>query len=221
MGKSDIPIAQFIEKLGNGDWVNQGRKYIHLGKRCPFCQKETIDDDFRKQLESFFDKEYEKELEGLKDRKEEYIIEKDNLVTILRELENQDFEDDEKLLIHQLGETINNCLETNERNIEKKISEPSKKIAIHSSDKYIGNINCIIKKRNAEISKHNNLVDNYREEREKLISDIWKLIAKENSELINRHNKKINGFKKEHKNKINILRSRELLKWKLEKRIRM
>lgn len=82
---------------------------------------------------------YEKELEGLKDRKEEYIIEKDNLVTILRELENQDFEDDEKLLIHQLGETINNCLETNERNIEKKISEPSKKIAIHSSDKYIGN----------------------------------------------------------------------------------
>lgn len=73
---------------------------------------------------------------------------------------------------------------------------PSKKIAIHSSDKYIGNINCIIKKRNAEISKHNNLVDNYREEREKLISDIWKLIAKENSELINRHNKKINGFKK-------------------------
>lgn len=196
VGKSDIPIAQFIEKLGNGDWVNQGRKYIHLGKRCPFCQKETIDDDFRKQLESFFDKEYEKELEGLKDRKEEYIIEKDNLVTILRELENQDFEDDEKLLIHQLGETINNCLETNERNIEKKISEPSKKIAIHSSDKYIGNINCIIKKRNAEISKHNNLVDNYREEREKLISDIWKLIAKENSELINRHNKKINGFKK-------------------------
>ena len=106
VGKSDIPIAQFIEKLGNGDWVNQGRKYIHLGKRCPFCQKETIDDDFRKQLESFFDKEYEKELEGLKDRKEEYIIEKDNLVTILRELENQDFEDDEKLLIHQLGDQL-------------------------------------------------------------------------------------------------------------------
>ena len=48
VGKSDIPIAKLIKKLENGDWVNQGRKYIYSGTKCPFCQKDTIDDNFRR-----------------------------------------------------------------------------------------------------------------------------------------------------------------------------
>ena len=49
VGKKDIPIARLIIQLENGDWVNQGRKYIYSGSKCPFCQKDTIDEDFRSQ----------------------------------------------------------------------------------------------------------------------------------------------------------------------------
>ena len=52
----------------------------------------------------------------------------------------------------------------------------------------------MIDKKNDAINKHNNLVDNYQEEKKKLISDIWVLIAKENSTLISQHNKKIDGL---------------------------
>lgn len=83
VGKSDIPIAKLIKKLENGDWVNQGRKYIYSGTKCPFCQKDTIDDNFRKQLESFFDEEFERDVEEVKEKKEEYLREKTSLLSIL------------------------------------------------------------------------------------------------------------------------------------------
>ncbi|MCM1256384.1 MAG: AAA family ATPase [Roseburia sp.] len=195
VGKNDIPIARLIKKLENGDWVNQGRKYIiYSGTKCPFCQKDTIDDDFRKQLESFFDEEFERDVEEVKDKKEEYIKEKANVLSAINDLVNQDFEEDEKLLIQHLYESLEKCIQTNEGNMEDKIKEPGKKIVINCSNKYIDEINAMIDKKNNEIIKHNNLVDNYQEEKRKLISDIWILVAKENSTLISQHNKKIDGF---------------------------
>ena len=194
VGKSDIPIAKLIKKLENGDWVNQGRKYIYSGTKCPFCQKDTIDDNFRKQLESFFDEEFERDVEEVKEKKEEYLRGKISLLSTLNDIENQDLEDEEKLLIRQLRETLEKCFQTNESNMDEKIKEPGKKVIINGSDKYIDEINEVIDRKNDTINKHNNLVDNYQEEKKKLISDIWVLIAKENSTLISQHNKKIDGL---------------------------
>lgn len=194
VGKSDIPIAKLIKKLENGDWVNQGRKYIYSGTKCPFCQKDTIDDNFRKQLESFFDEEFERDVEEVKEKKEEYLRGKISLLSTLNDIENQDLEDEEKLLIRQLRETLEKCFQTNESNMDEKIKEPGKKVIINGSDKYIDEINEMIDRKNDTINKHNNLVDNYQEEKKKLISDIWVLIAKENSTLISQHNKKIDGL---------------------------
>lgn len=103
-------------------------------------------------------------------------------------------EDEEKLLIRQLRETLEKCFQTNESNMDEKIKEPGKKVIINGSDKYIDEINEMIVRKNDTINKHNNLVDNYQEEKKKLISDIWVLIAKENSTLISQHNKKIDGL---------------------------
>lgn len=137
VGKSDIPIAKLIKKFENGDWVNQGRKYICSGTKCPFCQKDTIDDNFRKQLESFFDEEFERDVEEVKEKKEEYLREKISLLSTLNDIENQDLEDEEKLLIRQLRETLEKCFQTNESNMDEKIKEPGKKVIINGSDKYI------------------------------------------------------------------------------------
>lgn len=156
--------------------------------------KDTIDDNFRKQLESFFDEEFERDVEEVKEKKEEYLREKISLLSTLNDIENQDLEDEEKLLIRQLRETLEKCFQTNESNMDEKIKEPGKKVIINGSDKYIDEINEMIVRKNDTINKHNNLVDNYQEEKKKLISDIWVLIAKENSTLISQHNKKIDGL---------------------------
>lgn len=50
VGKSDIDLSALINSLNITDWVNQGRSYIH-GDICPFCQKNTIDSDFKHKLE--------------------------------------------------------------------------------------------------------------------------------------------------------------------------
>ncbi len=42
IGKSDVDISSLIRKLGNSDWVKQGREYYDPKSRvCPFCQQET------------------------------------------------------------------------------------------------------------------------------------------------------------------------------------
>ena len=196
VGKKDIPIARLITKLGNGDWVNQGRKFIYSGSKCPFCQKDTIDDAFRKQLENFFDEEFEKDVELLKVGKEQYLSAKEEFISKLTIIEKQDLEDDEKLKIRQLKEALVNCFRNNEEKIDEKIKEPGKKIHIDSIEEIVDEINGIIDVKNAEIIKHNNLVENYQDEKKKLISDVWFLIAKENGALISQHKNKLAGFKK-------------------------
>ncbi len=58
IGKEDVDIADLIEKLGNSDWVQQGREYFDkLDDQCPFCQQKT-DAAFRQSLEDYFDESY-------------------------------------------------------------------------------------------------------------------------------------------------------------------
>lgn len=196
VGKTDIPIARLITKLGNSDWVNQGRKFIYSGSKCPFCQKDTIDDAFRKQLENFFDEEFEKDVELLNVGKEQYLSAKEEFIFKLTIIENQNLEDDEKFKLQQLKEVLVNCFRNNEAKIDEKVKEPGKKIQIKSIEEIVDEINGIIDVKNAEIIKHNNLVDNYQDEKKKLISDVWFLIAKENGALISQHKNKVAGFKK-------------------------
>src|SRR5690606_26471489 len=90
IGKADVEIAKLIQKLNNTDWVNEGRDYIQEDKNtCPFCQEETITDDFRKQLESFFDEQYTADIELLKSLKQDYFSNVDRLVNLLEQIEKE------------------------------------------------------------------------------------------------------------------------------------
>jgi wobble nucleotide-excising tRNase len=42
IGKDDVDIAAMIKKLGNSDWVREGRAFYDVNEEvCPFCQQET------------------------------------------------------------------------------------------------------------------------------------------------------------------------------------
>ena len=54
VGKADVAIAPLIERLGISDWVNHGRLLLENGSEiCPFCQKKTIDQHFREDIEAY------------------------------------------------------------------------------------------------------------------------------------------------------------------------
>lgn len=83
-GNKDIDIAALIDELGNSPWVDQGRQYIRTNSKiCPFCQKETISDDFKAKLESFFDTEYKKRIEQMQRLLEEYRDAADHIITAM------------------------------------------------------------------------------------------------------------------------------------------
>jgi wobble nucleotide-excising tRNase len=73
VGKADVDIAKLIQQLNINDWVNQGRAYIQ-NQTCPFCQHQTITEDFQTQLETFFDETYLNNIETLKKLKQEYSL---------------------------------------------------------------------------------------------------------------------------------------------------
>ncbi|WP_033773865.1 AAA family ATPase, partial [Helicobacter pylori] len=73
VGRSDVAIADLIEKLNNGDWVSQGREYLSKdNSACPFCQEKTITEKFRKRLESYFDTSYQESTDTIKKEIENY-----------------------------------------------------------------------------------------------------------------------------------------------------
>ena len=60
IGKSDVDIAAMILKLGNSDWVKEGKIYYEVnGGFCPFCQQ-TTEESLSKSLNEYFDEQFEK-----------------------------------------------------------------------------------------------------------------------------------------------------------------
>ncbi|ELV7516597.1 AAA family ATPase [Photobacterium damselae] len=61
VGSSSSQLTEFITELNNQNWVKNGKdSYLAEEQtKCPFCQKDTIDDTFRSELAALFDKTYD------------------------------------------------------------------------------------------------------------------------------------------------------------------
>ena len=58
IGKKDVDITAMIKKLGNSDWVQQGRAFYEANEGdCPFCQQKT-DEVFAQNLNEYFDEAF-------------------------------------------------------------------------------------------------------------------------------------------------------------------
>jgi len=58
LGKSDVDIAALIQKLGNSDWVKQGREFYDPKEAiCPFCQQDTPA-SLEESLNEYFDETF-------------------------------------------------------------------------------------------------------------------------------------------------------------------
>ncbi|TAG50650.1 MAG: ATP-binding protein [Runella slithyformis] len=135
VGKADVDIAKLIQRLNINDWVNQGREYIE-DTTCPFCQQKTITDDFKTQLESFFDETYLNDIKVIKELKQECNTLSQNIINVLNGIEtNQKAFINTKLDVDKYSAYLKTLISQNATNNEylnNKIKEPSRSIELIS-----------------------------------------------------------------------------------------
>lgn len=197
VGKADVDIAKLIQRLNINDWVNQGKEYIG-DKTCPFCQQETITDDFKKQIESFFDETYLKDIKQLKELKQEYNSLTQNIINQLNGIEtNQKSFSNTKLDIDKFSAYLKTLISQNTMNNEflnNKVKEPSRSIELISIKEQAELVSALIKKANSDIKKHNDIVINYATERSNLIKAIWRYLVEEYKTEISQFNTQKSGL---------------------------
>lgn len=187
IGKQDVDIAKMIHKLQNHDWIIQGKTFYDKNYDddsnsyvCPFCQRPT-DEDFRKQLEDYFDETYTRNIKNLEDLITSYeTLNKNinNFFNVLSENKNEylikrddDIEDKKQIILQ--------TLKSNKQLLENKKENPSILIQLDSLNDQIKSVNEIITSVNVEINEHNNIAENQEQEKEKLKSLVWKYITNE------------------------------------------
>ncbi len=198
IGKSDVDIAKMIQSLNLNDWVNHGKSYIQNSNICPFCQQETITDNFREQLEDYFDKSFTASINRVKTLNEQYLLLSQNLINELTQLEtNHKSNLGTKLDIDKFSaylKTLDSQFISNKELLSNKIKEPSRSTELISTKEQLENIFILIDEANQEIKKHNMIVKNYQTERQGLINSIWKYISQEYISEIEAYRKTLDGL---------------------------
>jgi wobble nucleotide-excising tRNase len=199
VGKADVDIAKLIQKLNINDWVNQGRDYIQ-DNTCPFCQQKTITDDFKNQIEVFFDETYLSDIKLFKELKQEYNTLTQNIINQLNSIEtSQKALSNTKLDVDKFSAYLKTLISQNTTNNEllsNKVKEPSRGIELISIKEQSELVAGLISQANIEIKKHNDIVTNYANEKINLIKAIWRYIVEEYRADIKKFNGKNQGLEK-------------------------
>lgn len=179
VGSQDVDIAGLIDRLGNSDWVKQGRKYHEKNLDiCPFCQQST-DRHFAESLATFFDRAYEGEIQALSQLQINYQSAIGQLeATIRRNLElNNPFLNTE--LFNAKAGAITQRLKSNQAQLTNKLEAPSRKVDLESVYMMITQLEALVNEANEATHNHNQIVKNIKTERQILISQVWRYVLNE------------------------------------------
>lgn len=179
VGNQDVDIAALINRLGNSDWVKQGRHYHEQSPDvCPFCQQPT-DGHFASSLAAFFSEAYDNDIQSLKQLQANYQRVSDQLtLSIQRNVEiNNPFLNTE--LFNSEAQTLVERLKLNQSKIVSKLNEPSRKIELESSQQLIAPLQALVVAANEATTSHNQTVANIAAEKRSLTSQVWRYVLHE------------------------------------------
>ena len=176
IGKADVDIAAMIQKLGNSDWVKQGRFFYEANENvCPFCQQKT-ESSFADSLNEYFDETFEKDVGAIETLLTNYKTNGERLHQSLRSaLDNlSKFLDADKLKAEK--ELLDSKISNNLQRIEKKQAESSQSIELVSLENVLTEIKSLIDSANKSIREHNRMVSNLAQEKRNLTAQVWKFL---------------------------------------------
>ncbi|WP_181370205.1 ATP-binding protein [Helicobacter pylori] len=196
VGSGGVAIADLIKKLSNEDWVAQGREYVKDNSICPFCQKETITEEFKKQLESYFDTSYQESTDTIKKIKEDYTNKTAKVLERLNEIikTEQNKLDTENL--KRIIETLRSKINVNQQKILDKSKEMSRSFKLDSTKNEIDAIKDLIAKANEQITNHNEMIKDIKTQKETCKEQTWKFLINEFKNDIQEYDKKYCGLEK-------------------------
>lgn len=199
IGKSDVPIAELIDKLGNSDWVDQGQAYIE-GATCPFCQQETVNENFKKQLEDFFDESYKNAVKEVKELGEEYVTQSENVLLQMERLHQREKEYTDTKIDWENFETEIELLKSRftetKRLMADKLKEPGRKQTITLLSDFYDQLALQLAAANKAIDDHNKVVTNFNSAHTLLVRSVWRYIVEEAKPTIEAHQRAIQGITK-------------------------
>jgi len=208
VGNQDVDIAALIDKLGNSDWVKQGRAfYEQCDEICPFCQQST-DAEFAKSLDSFFSNAYDNDIQLLTSLFNQYKSAMTQLETTIDsniELGNP-FLDTE--LYTAESQALSERLKRNQQILENKLAEPSRKVSLEPIDSIVTKLQTIITNANDASRSHNQTVANISREKRVLTAQVWQYVLNELTAVLSQYeqtktrlNQTIRGMDERLKNK--------------------
>lgn len=200
IGKADVEISILIQRLNLNDWINEGRSYIQEDETCPFCQQQTVTQNFRDQLERYFDETFTQDVFTVKSFSDEYIRLSDNLINILQQIETTEKSNSEtKLALETFSaflKTLTSQFISNRELLNSKIKEPSRSIELIPVKEQLESIQQLIIECNEEIKVHNDIVNDYPNQRNLLIKSIWKYLGEGHRATIQAFVKNADGLDK-------------------------
>ncbi len=176
IGKTDVDIAALIQKLGNSDWVKQGRNfYVPEERVCPFCQQETplsLEDS----LNEYFDETFAADTDAIEKLFTDYKTNSERIQQHIQALLDNPskFLNTEKLQVE--SNLLDSKIQINIQRIEEKRRESSKSIEIDSLQNVLSTIKELVEDANSAIQHHNTLVSNLNNEKIKLSGQVWRYL---------------------------------------------
>ena len=176
IGKTDVDIAALIKKLGNSDWVKQGREFYDLEERiCPFCQQDTLI-TLEESLNEYFDETFVAETAAIEKLYNDYKTDSECLTQRVQTLldDPSKFLDVEKLQAE--SDLLKSKIRINVQSLEDKRRESSKPVELESLANVVDEISKLVSAANAAINKHNTVVSNIESERTELTGQVWRYL---------------------------------------------
>jgi len=179
IGKDDVDIAAMVKKLGNSDWVREGRGFYDVNDgTCPFCQQ-SITEAFAKSLNEYFDETFLADSTAIDDLATNYATDAARLQQELSAIiaSPSKFLEVEKLKTEK--ERLDTKIALNNQRLTGKKKEASQVVELES----VGNVSTVIKglidAANTKVAAHNKMVVNLAAERTTLTAQVWKFLLEE------------------------------------------
>lgn len=172
IGNKDVDIAGLIEHLQNADWVKTGLRFVEdQSDVCPFCQKHTIDEQFRTQLEQYFDERFQEEIKLIDTLINDYQQESNFISQEISDLATNPKANKDKInsLYTQFKAHKDKVLSI----MSNKKEKPSMQSEIAVGKALFNKVCDYIEETNQLIDQNNQLASNIQDEKNQLIYNVW------------------------------------------------
>jgi wobble nucleotide-excising tRNase len=196
IGKEDVDISAIIKKLGNSDWVREGRAFYDVNDEvCPFCQQETTN-TFAQSLNEYFDETFVADSKAIDELATNYASDAARFqqqVAAIIALPSK-FVDIEKLKLEQ--ELLGTKITLNNQRLAGKKRESSQLVELESLNNVLKEINGLVNAANIQVAAHNEVVKNLSVERATLQAQVWKFVLEELKTDLTEFSAAKDGFEK-------------------------